>query len=100
MRTAPFLAVLLLTSIALSGLGLAAPPTEGNTVTVTDSETWVGGSFEGTVVVAEGGTLQWSGEVAVKQNSKIIVEEGGTLDMEEVTMVGEGIASTLSLIHI
>ena len=95
MRTAPFLAVLLLTSIALSGLGLAAPPTEGNTVTVTDSETWVGGSFEGTVVVAEGGALQWSGEVAVKQNSKIIVEEGGTLHMEEVTMVGEGIASTL-----
>ena len=71
MRTAPFLAVLLLTSIALSGLGLAAPPTEGNTVTVTDSETWVGGSFEGTVVVAEGGTLQWSGEVAVKQLSLI-----------------------------
>ena len=57
MRTASFLALLMLSSITLSGFAIASPPTQGSTVTISDSVSWNGGDLDGEIIIANGGEL-------------------------------------------
>ena len=95
MRTATFLAILMLTSITISGPVLASPPTEGNTVTITESSSWTDGSFDGEIIIKDGAELHWTGDIDVEQDAKIMVEEGGTLHLDGANMESENAASTL-----
>jgi len=95
MRSASFLAILMLISITLASPVLASPPSQGDTVTVSDSVTWTDGTFDGEIIIQNGGELQWTGDVDVKEGSKIIVEEGGILELDSANLVGENAASTL-----
>ena len=69
----------MLISITLASPVLASPPSQGDTVTVSDSVTWTDGTFDGEIIIQNGGELQWTGDVDVKEGSKIIVEVGGIL---------------------
>ena len=95
MRTASFLALLMLTSITITGFALATPPSQGNSVTISDTVSWNDGTFDGEIIIEDGGELHWSGEVDVKQDSTIVIMEGGTLHLDSVELQGEGAASTL-----
>ena len=95
MRTASFLALLMLSSITLSGFVIASPPTQGSTVTISDSVSWNGGDLDGEIIIANGGELHWSGDVFVNEGSSIIIQEGGLLHLHEAALEGEGAASTL-----
>ena len=85
----------MLISITLASPVLASPPSQGDTVTVSDSVTWTDGTFDGEIIIQNGGELQWPGEVDVKECSKIIVEEGGMLQLDSAHLKGENAASTL-----
>jgi len=95
MRTATFLAILMLTSITISGPVLASPPTEGNTVTITESSSWTDGSFDGEIIIKDGAELHWTGNIDVEQDAKITIEEGGTLHLDGATIESQNAASTL-----
>ena len=97
MRTATFLALLMLTSLTLCGPVLAAPPTQGDTVTISTSESWTDGTFDGEIVIKDGGTLHWSGDIMMEQDARIIVEEGGTLHLDACQHCHRNAASTLIL---
>ena len=85
----------MLISITLASPVLASPPSQGDTVTVSDSVTWTDGTFDGEIIIQNGGELQWTGEVDVREGSKIIVEEGGMLQLDSAHLKGENAASTL-----
>ena len=97
MRNATFLALLMLTSLTLCGPVLAAPPTQGETVTISASESWTDGTFDGQIVIKDGGSLHWSGDIMIEQDAKITVEQGGTLHLDAANIVTENAASTLVL---
>ena len=85
----------MLISITLASPVLASPPSQGDTVTVSDSVTWTDGTFDGEIIIQNGGELQWTGDVDVREGSKIIVEEGGVLQLDSAHLKGENAASTL-----
>ena len=85
----------MLISITLASPVLASPPSQGDTVTVGDSVTWTDGTFDGEIIIQNGGELQWTGDVDVREGSKIIVEEGGMLQLDSAHLKGENAASTL-----
>ena len=95
MRTASFLAIIMLTSITLTIPVMASPPSQGDTTNISDSVSWSDGTFDGEIVIQNGGELHWTGDVAIKQDSKIIVEDGGILHLDAANLQGENAASTL-----
>ena len=95
MRTASFLAIIMLTSITLGGPVLASPPSQGDTVTVTDTASWTDGTFDGEIIIQSGAELHWTGDIAVEQDSRIVIEEGGTLHLDAAQLHTENSASTL-----
>ena len=95
MRTATFLIIVMLTSVTLCSPVLASAPSDGSTVTVTDSVSWNGGSFDGEIIIKDGAELHWTGDVSVEQDAKITIEEGGTLHLDEANMESQNAASTL-----
>ena len=95
MRTATFLAMLMLTSITIAGPVLASPPSQGETITITESAAWTDGSFDGEIIIKDGAELHWTGDVNVEQDAKITIEEGGTLHLDGANMESDNAASTL-----
>ena len=95
MRTATFLIIVMLTSVTLCSPVLASAPSDGSTVTVTDSVSWNGGSFDGEIIIKDGAELHWTGDVSVEQDAKITIEEGGILHLDEANMESQNAASTL-----
>ena len=95
MRTATFLAMLMLTSITIAGPVLASPPSQGETITITESAAWTDGSFDGEIIIKDGAELHWTGDVTVEQDAKITIEEGGTLHLDGANMESDNAASTL-----
>lgn len=95
MRTASFLAIIMLTSITLCGPVIASPPSQGDTVTVTDTVSWTDGTFDGEIIIKSGAELHWTGDISVEQDSKIVIEEGGTLHLDAANLHTENSASTL-----
>ena len=81
MRTRQPIAAFLLTLLLL-GLPLAAamPPADGDSNTITESETWTeDGSMNGHVVVSDGAVLTVSANISMATGSSITVENGGQL---------------------
>ncbi len=95
MRTATFLIIVMLTSVTLCSPVLASAPSDGSTVTVTDSVSWNGGTFDGEIIIKDGAELHWTGDVSVEQDAKITIEEGGILHLDEANMESQNAASTL-----
>ena len=95
MRTATFLTIVMLTSVTLCSPVLASAPSDGSTVTITDSVSWNGGTFDGEIIIKDGAELHWTGDVSVEQDAKITIEEGGTLHLDEANMESQNAASTL-----
>ena len=95
MRTATFLAMLMLTSITIAGPVLASPPSQGETITITESAAWTDGSFDGEIIIKDGAELHWTGDITVEQDAKITIEEGGTLHLDGAIMESDNAASTL-----
>ena len=95
MRTATFLAILMLTSMTISGPVLASPPNQGNTVTITESASWTDGSFDGEIIIKDGAELHWTGDIDVEQDAKITIEQGGTLHLDGANIESQYAASTL-----
>ena len=95
MRTATFLAILMLTSITIAGPVLASPPSQGETITITESAAWTDGSFDGEIIIKDGAELHWTGDITVEQDAKITIEEGGTLHLDGAIMESDNAASTL-----
>ena len=95
MRTASFLAFIMITAVLLSSPVVASPPTQGETETISDSTMWNDGTFDGEILIQNGGELHWTGTVDVKEDSNIVVEDGGVLHLDSVHFQGENTASTL-----
>lgn len=95
MRTATFLTIVMLASVTLCSPVLASAPSDGSTVTVTDSVSWTGGTFDGEIIIKDGAELHWTGDVTVEQDAKITIEEGGTLHLDEANLDSQNAASTL-----
>lgn len=95
MRTASLLTILMMIPILFASTTLASPPTNGSTTVISDSQTWNGGSFNGDVVIADGGVLTWTGESQIATDSTITVEEGGTLNLDSAILEGQASVSTL-----
>ena len=95
MRTATFLAILMLTSITIAGPVLASPPSQGETINITESAAWTDGSFDGEIIIKDGAELHWTGDITVEQDAKITIEEGGTLHLDGANMESDNAASTL-----
>ncbi|MGB0780813.1 MAG: hypothetical protein ACPGQN_03445 [Candidatus Poseidoniaceae archaeon] len=95
MRTATFLTIIMLTSVILCSPVLASAPSDGSTVTVADSVSWSGGTFDGEIIIKDGAELHWTGDVSVEQGSLIIIEKGATLHFDEANIEGQNAASTL-----
>ena len=95
MRTATLLTIIMLTSVILCSPVLASAPSDGSTVTVEDSVSWSGGTFDGEIIIKDGAELHWTGDVSVEQGSSIIIEEGATLHFDEANIEGQNAASTL-----
>tara|TARA_B100000161_G_scaffold254585_1_gene216034 strand:- start:2400 stop:4121 length:1722 start_codon:yes stop_codon:yes gene_type:complete len=85
----------MLTSVTLCSPVLASAPSDGSTVTVTDSVSWNGGTFDGEIIIKDGAELHWTGDVSVEQDAKITIEEGGILHLDEANMESQNAASTL-----
>tara|TARA_B100000459_G_scaffold15516_1_gene8027 strand:- start:15146 stop:16741 length:1596 start_codon:yes stop_codon:yes gene_type:complete len=56
---------------------------------------WNDGTFDGEILIQSGGELHWTGTVDVKEDSNIVVEDGGVLHLDSVHFQGENTASTL-----
>ncbi len=95
MRTASFLAFIMITAVLLSSPVVASPPTQGETETISDSTMWNDGTFDGEILIQNGGELHWTGTVDVKEDSNIVVEDGGVLHLDSIHFQGENTASTL-----
>ena len=65
MRTATLLTIVMLTSVTLCSPVLASAPSDGSTVTVTDSVSWNGGTFDGEIIIKDGAELHWTGEIDI-----------------------------------
>mgnify|MGYP005721122865 CR=1 FL=1 len=81
MRTSnQFTAVLLVLLMLGMPFAAAQPPTGGDSMTITESETWTeDGGMEGHVVVADGAVLTVSANISMATGSSITVESGGQL---------------------
>jgi len=81
MRTRIHPVTLLLSLLLLTApLAAAAPPTGGDSNTITDSETWTEDAhMNGHVVVADGATLNVNANITMETGSSITVEDGGQL---------------------
>ena len=95
MRTASFLAFIMISAVLLSSPVVASPPTQGETETISDSTMWNDGTFDGEILIQNGGELHWTGTVDVKEDSNIVVEDGGVLHLDSIHFQGENTASTL-----
>ena len=58
----------------------------GRHCTISTSESWTDGTFDGEIIITDGGSLHWSGDIMIEQDAKITVEEGGTLILMRQTL--------------
>jgi len=97
MRTRLSPVALLLSLLLLAApLAVAAPPTGGDSNTVSSSETWTeDANMAGHVVVSSGSTLTVSANISVETGSSITVEEGGQLVVTNGALVSDDLNAGL-----
>ena len=87
-----FLCLLMLTL----PLAVAMPPSDGDSTTVSSSETWSeDGHMDGHVVVSNGATLTVNANITVETGSSITVEEGGQLVVTNGALISDDLNAGL-----
>jgi len=62
--------------------GAGEPPSGGTALTISDAEVWdQSDTFDGTVTIQSGASLEVSAAIQVSSSSKIVVQTGGSLDI-------------------
>ena len=88
-------ALLMITSLSTIPLFSSNPQTDGSTNTISASETWASdGPMDGNVIISNGATLTINGDITMADQSSILVEEGGTLDLNG-KLIGENLNAAL-----
>ena len=88
-------ALLMITSLSTIPLVSSNPQTDGSTNTISASETWASdGPMDGNVIISNGATLTINGDITMADQSSILVEEGGTLDLNG-KLIGENLNAAL-----
>ena len=74
----------------VSSVSASEPPDGGASITITGEHTWSqDDNLDGTVIVSTGAILTIQSELTVSEESQIIVEEGGTIDLDEGKLIAE-----------
>lgn len=74
----------------VSSVSASEPPDGGASITITGEHTWSqDDNLNGTVIVSSGAILTIQSELTVSEESQIIVEEGGTIDLDEGKLIAE-----------
>jgi hypothetical protein len=96
MRRVLFVTILLMiTSLSSIPLVSSSPQTDGSTNTISASEIWASdGPLNGDVIISSGATLTVNGEITISDDSSILVQEGGTLDLNG-KLIGENLNAVL-----
>ena len=96
MRRVIFITILLmLTSLSALTNVSSNPQTDGSTNTISSSEIWASdGPLDGDVIVSNGAILTVNGDITVADQSSILVEEGGVLDLNG-KLIGENLNAVL-----
>ena len=87
--------LLMITGLSTIPLVSSNPQNDGSTNTISTSETWASdGPLDGDVIISNGATLTINGDITIADESSIIVEEGGTLDLNG-KLIGENLNAVL-----
>ena len=92
MRSSLLFLMLILMSVSpiVSSVSASEPPDGGASITITGEHTWSqDDNLDGTVIVSSGAILTIQSELTVSEESQIIVEEGGTIDLDEGKLIAE-----------
>ena len=92
MRPSLLFLMLILMSVSpiVSSVSASEPPDGGASITITGEHTWSqDDNLDGTVIVSTGAILTIQSELTVSEESQIIVEEGGTIDLDEGKLIAE-----------
>ena len=82
--------ILMGVSPIVSSVSASEPPDGGASITITGEHTWSqDDNLDGTVIVSTGAILTIQSELTVSEESQIIVEEGGTIDLDEGKLIAE-----------
>lgn len=87
--------LLMLTSLSALTNVSSNPHTDGSTNTISSSEIWASdGPLDGDVIISNGAVLTVNGDITVADQSSILVEEGGVLDLNG-KLIGENLNAVL-----
>lgn len=82
--------ILLGVSPIISSVSASEPPDGGASITITGDHTWSqDDTLNGSVIVSSGATLTIQSELTVSDGSQIIVEEGGTMEIDQGKLIAE-----------
>jgi hypothetical protein len=97
-------ALLLLLSFSSMSMGVLAdasvgtPPSDGSSITITADEIWTDdGVFDGEVSIASGAKLTIISNIDVADDAKIVVEDGGVLEMTNSNLTAQNAPTSLKL---
>lgn len=87
--------MLMLTSLSTLTTVSSEPQTDGSIKTISSSEIWASdGPLDGDVIVSSGSVLTVNGDITVADQSSILIEEGGVLELNG-KLVGENLNAVL-----
>jgi hypothetical protein len=97
-------ALLLLLSFSSMSMGVLAdasastPPSDGSSTTITADEIWADDAvFDGEVTIASGAKLTITSNISVADDAKIVVEDGGVLEMTNSNLTAQNAPTSLKL---
>ena len=74
----------------LSSVSASEPPDGGASITITGEHTWSqDDNLNGTVIVSSGAILTIQCELTVSEGTQIIIEEGGTIDLDSGKLIAK-----------
>ena len=74
----------------LSSVSASEPPDGGASITISGEHTWSqDDDLNGTVIVSPGAILTIQSELTVSEGSQIIIEEGGTINLDDGKLIAE-----------
>ena len=74
----------------LSSVSASEPPDGGASITITGEHTWSqDDNLNGTVIVSSGAILTIQCELTVAEGTQIIIEEGGTIDLDNGKLIAK-----------
>lgn len=87
--------MLMITSLSALTTVSSEPQNDGSVNTISSSEIWAAdGPLDGDVIVSSGAVLTVNGDITIADQSSILIEEGGVLDLNG-KMIGENLNAAL-----